>query len=84
MVIISAIAAWMIIGYTQKIILSKGEHKMSNETVSISVERYNELIRKETIYDIQRMLILKDKYRSDTESIMYGVPTREEAAANDL
>ena len=51
---------------------------MSNETVSISVERYNELIRKETIYDIQRMLILKDKYRSDTESIMYGVPTREE------
>ena len=57
---------------------------MSNETVSISVERYNELIRKETIYDIQRMLILKDKYRTDTESIMYGVPTREEAAANDL
>ena len=57
---------------------------MSNETVSIAVERYNELIRKETIYDIQRMLILKDKYRTDPESIMYGVPTREEAATNDL
>ena len=58
-------------------------------TVTMSAERYNELIAIETIYHIQKRRIAMDKYRIDIDCILFGLPTREEeqaseAALNDL
>lgn len=54
---------------------------MNEMTVTISVERYNELLRKETIYDIQKLRVTKDEYRCDIDSILFGVMTRSEQKA---
>lgn len=47
-------------------------------TVTMSVERYNELLRKEVIFEIEREELLRNKYRNDRDCFMYGVPTRAE------
>lgn len=51
---------------------------MNGTTVTMSVERYNELLRKEVIFEVERELLLRNKYRTDRDCFMYGVPTRAE------
>lgn len=51
---------------------------MEKATVTMSVERYNELIAIETIYHIQRRRVKLDKYRMDIDCLLFDVPTRDE------
>lgn len=51
---------------------------MNGTTVTMSVERYNELLRKEVIFEIEREELLRNKYRCDIDCFMYNVPTRAE------
>ena len=54
---------------------------MNEMTVTISVERYNELIRIETIHNIQKLRVLKDNYRDDMDCFLFGVMTRADQKA---
>lgn len=52
---------------------------MNNEmTVTMSAERYNELIQIETIYNILKRRVILDEYRSDIDCLLLGLPTRAE------
>lgn len=56
---------------------------MNEMTVTMSVERYNELMRKEFAYDIMRRRLLNDDFRSDIECLLFDVITRAEEKAEE-
>lgn len=41
--------------------------------ITIELERYNELLKKEQIYDLMKTEVEKDKYASDLECVLFEV-----------
>lgn len=41
--------------------------------ITIELERYNELLKKEQIYDLMKIEVEKDKYASDLECVLFEV-----------
>ena len=48
------------------------------DTITITLERYTELIMKELVYDIHKETLSHDKYISDTERVLFEIPKGEE------
>lgn len=57
---------------------------MDKTTVTMSVDRYNELMKKEFSYDIMRRRLMSDSFRSDVECLLFDVPTRAEEKTDDF
>jgi hypothetical protein len=46
---------------------------MITNTVTISMERYNELIAKEVVYELKRKELLESAYSTDSEKRLFSV-----------
>ncbi len=53
------------------------------ETIGIEIKRYDELLKKETVYDIYRNKLLKDEFVSILEKTMFEIPERRDENDDD-
>ena len=49
-----------------------------DETIIISLERYNELIRKELVYEIEKAKSEASTFRTEAETILYSVAEKKD------
>lgn len=46
---------------------------MKSDEITIGLDRYNELIAKETVYELAKTKVQNDKYATDNEKMLFGL-----------